>query len=30
MPGRKTSGGVTEGVVDLSNSGIPFEPYPFK
>ncbi|NJM24268.1 MAG: hypothetical protein HC859_00730 [Bacteroidia bacterium] len=29
IPGGKTSGGVSEGVVDLSNSNIPFETYPF-
>ena len=29
IPGGKTSGGVSEGVVDLSNPDISFETYPF-
>ncbi|MEM0938400.1 MAG: hypothetical protein AAF600_08495 [Bacteroidota bacterium] len=29
IPGGKTSGGVSEGIVDLSNPDILFDPYPF-
>ncbi|MEQ9307734.1 MAG: hypothetical protein RJQ14_27740, partial [Marinoscillum sp.] len=29
IPGGKTSGGITEGIIDLSNPDILFKPYPF-